>query len=180
MWKEKSESYPACTMLKENKAVEQATVRESWNPLLLVSAPAVPLFERKWAHSNCGFSERFILMGGRGSARVAGDICDLSSSTWLGTSPPTHGPLSEISMSRNSQAQYRLLLSLHDVYASHELACGLETRVIKNNHRSVQLWELPKPYILCECRKQWITETMQKSLQKNLPWSSSLAFQLNS
>jgi len=49
MRKEKSASY--CLTLKKNKAVEQAAAKVSYPQklkfLLLVHAPAVPLFERK-------------------------------------------------------------------------------------------------------------------------------------
>lgn len=98
MWKEKSESCPACLMLKENKAVEQATLRESSlsaRAEILITCP-VPLFKKRWALSDHGFSEHFIRIRGRGIARVAGDICQRSPSTWLGTSLPAHSPLSEI------------------------------------------------------------------------------------
>ena len=94
-------------------------IHKSWNSYYLSVLQWFPSSKGKWAHSDRGFSEHFILIRGRGSARVAGDICSLSSSTWLGTSLPAHGQLSEINMRRNSQAQYRLLLFLHDVYASH-------------------------------------------------------------
>lgn len=166
----KGEIWELPCLLKKNKAVEQATVKvsrpQALKFILLVFAPVVPPFKRKWARSDCGFSEHFTPIRSKGSACVAGDICSFSSSTWFGPSPLAHAPLSEINMCKNSQTRYRLLLFLCDVYASHKLACGLETRVIKNNHRSVQLWELPELYILPECRKRWMTETMQKSLQK--------------
>lgn len=116
---------------------------------------------------------------GRGSAPVAGDICKSSSSTWLGTSPLAHSPLSAIHMRRSSPAQHRLLRLLCDVYASPSLACGLETWVIKNNHRSVQLVG-----VAWAVHSAWVQEVMYnwddaKEPAKNLPWSSSAAFQFN-
>lgn len=68
MWKEKSESYPGLLNAEENQSCrtshkwEKVSYPRKVKLLLLVSAPVVPL-ERKWLHSNCGFSEYFILIG---------------------------------------------------------------------------------------------------------------------